>query len=144
MTTPVGWKEFIDLPDWGLRQVKAKLDTGARTTAIGATGCVLVAKADGSYEAELTLALYRKWPDKLVTVRVPVVGFALVRNTGGHVEKRVVVETAVRLGPVTKTVRATVTDRSRMLTRVILGRSALTPEFAVDPSRKFVLTGRRA
>jgi hypothetical protein len=139
MTTPVGWKEYIDLPDWGLRRVKAKLDTGARTTAVGAAACVLVPRPDGGYDAELTLALYRRRPDRRVTVRVPVVGFALVRNTGGLAEQRPVVEATLRLGPVTKRIRATVADRSRMLTGVILGRSALAPEFAVDPARKYVL-----
>jgi hypothetical protein len=140
MTTTTGWKEYVDFPAWGLTRVKAKLDTGARTTAIGATGCVLVDLPGGGHEAVLTLALYRSRPHTMVTVRAPVVGFTVVRDTGGRAERRVVVETTLRLGPVTKTIRATVTDRSRMLTRVILGRSALAPEFAVDPSRKYLLS----
>lgn len=138
--TIAGWKEYADFPDWGLRRVKVKLDTGARTAAVGATDCVLVAQPDGTYEAVLTLALYRRKPARVVTVRVPVVGFAAVRDTGGRVERRPVIETTLRLGPLSGLIRATVTDRSRMLTPVILGRSALAPGVAVDPARKFVLS----
>jgi hypothetical protein len=138
-----GWREYADFPGFGLRRVRAKLDTGARTTAVGADGCDLVLLPDGSHEAVLTLALYPKRPGRVVTVTVPVVGFQRVRNTGGAVEQRPVIETALRLGPVAKVIRATVADRSRMLCRVILGRSALTPEFVVDAGRKYVLKGYR-
>ena len=145
MTAPLqaGWKEYADFPGFGLRRVRVKLDTGARTTAVGTDGCVLVPNEDGSHEAVLTLALYPRRPLRTVTVRVPVVGFQMVRNTGGVAERRPVIQTTVRLGPVEKVIRATVTDRSRMLARVILGRSALAPEFVVDPGQKYLLTGRR-
>jgi hypothetical protein len=138
--TTVGWKEYADFPGFGLARVRVKLDTGARTAAVGADRCELTADPDGSPAAVLTLCLYpRRRTPKTVTVRVPVVGFVRVRNSGGRSERRPVIETTVRLGGVEKTIRATVADRSRMLTRVILGRSALAPEFVVDPSRKYVL-----
>jgi hypothetical protein len=142
--TTAGWKEYADFPDWGLRRVKVKLDTGARTAAIGATDCAVFARPGGGYEATLTLALYRRKPDKVVAMTLRVVEFVFVRNTSGRPEERPVVETMLRLGPITKRIRATVADRSAMLVPVILGRSALSPEFVVDPSRKYVLrnTGR--
>jgi hypothetical protein len=140
--TTAGWKEYADFPDWGLRRVKVKLDTGARTAAIGATVCDVVARPGGGYEATLTLALYRRKPDKVASVTLPVVEFVFVRNTSGRPEERPVIETMLRLGPVAKRIRATVADRSAMLVPVILGRSALAPEFEVDPSRKYVLTRR--
>ena len=62
-----------------------------------------------------------------------------VRNTGGIREERPVVETAVRLGPIHKRIRITITNRSSMRYRMILGREALNGDFLVDVSRKYLL-----
>lgn len=139
MTITAGWREFADFPSLGLRRVRVKLDTGARSAAIGARHFELVER-DGRTEVELHLAPYRKRPARTVVVRVPVVGFAVVKSSCGEIERRPVIELEIRLGPVTKRVRATVADRSRMLVPVLLGRTALAPEFVVDPNRKYVLS----
>lgn len=136
-----GWKEYADFPSWGLRRVKVKLDTGARTTAIGVRKCVLVGPPEACV-AELHVAPYRRKPNRVVVVRVPVVGFKRVRSSDGTTGERPVVEVAIRLGPVTRVVRATVADRTHMLVKVILGRHALAPDVVVDPGRKFLLSGR--
>jgi hypothetical protein len=138
----VGWKEFADFPDWGLRRVKAKLDTGARSAAVGVREYRLI-EVPGGHEVELVLAPYRRRPGRVVVVRVPVVGFRAVRSSNGTAELRPVVELVFRLGPVTRRVPATVADRSRMLVPVLLGRLALGPEFVVDPARKYVLSGTK-
>lgn len=139
--TPItaGWKEYADFPAWGLRRVKVKLDTGARTAAIGVRRCVLVGTREAC-AAELHIAPYRRKPDRVVVVRVPVVGFKKVRSSDGTTEERPVIEVPIKLGPVTKVVRATVADRARMLVKVILGRHALVPDIVVDPGRKFLLS----
>jgi hypothetical protein len=140
MSEPItaGWKEFADFPGWGLRRVKVKLDTGARSASIGVRLFVLF-EVPGGFEVELQIAPYRKRPERVTTVRVPVVGFKTVKCSRGEPQRRPVVEVDVRLGPVTKRIRATVADRSRMLVPVLLGRHALAPEFVVDPGRKYVL-----
>ena len=115
-----------------------KLDTGARSAVVGVRHYELL-DADGRVEAELHLAPYRKHPERVVVVRVPVVGFCAVKSSSGEAERRPVVEVEVRLGPVTKRVRATVADRSRMLVPVLLGRTSLAPEFVIDPARKYLL-----
>jgi hypothetical protein len=138
----VGWKEFAEFPDWGLRRVKVKLDTGARSAAVGVRECRLIEVPAGN-EVELTLTPYRRRPERITVVRVPVIGFRAVRSSNGTVEQRPVVELTFRLGPVTKRVPATVADRSRMLVPVLLGRLALAPEFVVDPAQKYLLTGKQ-
>jgi hypothetical protein len=134
-----GWKEFADFPDWGLRRVKVKLDTGARSAAVGARECRLI-EVPGGHEVELTLTPYRRRPGRVTMLRVPVVAFRVVRSSNGKADLRPVVELAFRLGPVTKRVPATVADRSRMLVPVLLGRLALAPEFVVDPRQKYLLS----
>src|SRR5262245_57394097 len=135
----LGWKEYIDLPAWGLSRVKAKIDTGARTTALGAAALTLHAEPDGSTTAELQLRLFRRHPERVATVTAPVVGQMRVRNSGGVYELRPVIETTIGFGPLVKRVRMTVTDRSRMLFPIIVGRKALEGDFLVDVSRKYLL-----
>jgi hypothetical protein len=134
----VGWKERLDFPAWGIRRVKAKMDTGARTSALGAVGYQLF-HAGGGLCVRLRLALHRKRQDELYVVEAPVLRMVVVRNSGGAHEERPLIETEVVLGPVRKRIRLTVTNRSRMLFRVLLGRQALADDFLVDVSKKYLL-----
>jgi hypothetical protein len=134
----IGWKEMVSFPEWGIRRVKVKVDTGARTSALDVVHYELHPTANGLL-AELHLALNRRHPERLTVVRTPVLKTVRVRNTSGQLEPRPLIETTLCLGPVTKRVRLTVADRSRMLFRIILGRQALLGNFVVDVSRKYVL-----
>ena len=135
----VGWKEYVEFVDWPLRRVKAKIDTGARTSALGVSGYDLQESPGGELVAVLRLATSRRHPERVTVVRVPVLRTVVVRNSGGVKEQRPLVETRIRLGPVTKVVRLTVTYRAGMICPMILGRQALAGEFIVDVSRKYVL-----
>jgi hypothetical protein len=139
----LGWKERIDFPDWKLRRVKVKIDTGARTSALGAVYYEVTDRPGEGRVADLVLALDRKAPDKQVRLRVPVLGTVRVRNSSGQLETRPVVETRIKLGPLTKVIRLTVTNRAAMRFPVILGRQALTGECVVDVSRKYLLRKKR-
>lgn len=135
----IGWKEFMQFPDWGARHIKVKVDTGARTSALGALSYELSQVEGQGMVADLRLALYRRHPERVQTVRVPVLGMVVVSNSTGMKEQRPLIETTIRLGPITKKVRLTVTNRAGMLFPVILGRTALTGDFLVDVSRKYAL-----
>lgn len=135
----IGWKEYVDFPDWGIRHVKVKIDTGARTSALDVASYELLHTEDQGLLAELRLALSRKHPEKLTVVRTPVLRMVAVSNSSGIRENRPLIETAIRLGPVLRTVRLTVTNRASMRFRMILGRKALETNFIVDVSRKYLL-----
>src|SRR5262249_50754990 len=115
---------------------------GARTSALGTEDFRLLSAGDAE-EVELRLRLFRRRPERVTVVRLPVVRRVRVRNSGGQAEERPAVEALVRLGPVLKRVTFTVTRRPRMLVPVLIGRAALADTFLVDAGRKFVLTGRR-
>jgi hypothetical protein len=134
----IGWKEYVEFPDWGLHRVKTKIDTGARTSALGALSYDLIQTPAGLV-ARLRLALYRKRPDRIAEVEVPVLRMVVVSNSSGLREQRPLIETALRLGPVTKRVRLTVTNRAGMRFPMILGRKALEGDFVVDVSQKYLL-----
>jgi hypothetical protein len=134
----VGWKEYVGLPDWGVRRVKAKIDTGARTSALDVARWELRTGEGGALLADLCLALDPRCPGQTVLVEVPVVRMISVRNSGGACEQRPLIETTLRLGPVTKRIYLTVTRRASMRFRMLLGRKALEGDFVVDVSRKYL------
>jgi hypothetical protein len=133
----VGWKEIVDFPDWRLRNVRVKIDTGARTSALDVSSYELHQESDGMV-AELRLALYRKHPERVKVVRAPVLRMVVVSNSNGMKEQRPLIETQLRLGDFTKIVQLTITNRCSMCFPVILGRKFLEGHFIVDVSRKFV------
>ncbi len=133
----IGWKEYVVFPGWGLRRVRAKIDTGACTSALDVASYEVEETAAGPI-AHLRLVLNRQRPDKVKEVRVPVLRSVVVRNSGGVAERRPVVEALLRLGPVEKRIRLTVTRRAGMRFRILLGREALAGDFVVDVRRKYV------
>jgi hypothetical protein len=136
----IGWKERLDFPTWGIRRVKAKADTGARTSALDAVSYELYHADGAGLCIRLRLALQRKAHlGELRVVETPVLRMVVVRNSSGMREQRPLIEAEVALGPVRKRVLLTVTNRAAMRFRVILGRLALADDFVVDVSKKYLL-----
>ncbi|MDX1429454.1 MAG: RimK/LysX family protein [Rhodothermales bacterium] len=134
----VGWREFVSLPEWGIRSIRAKLDTGARTSALHVENLELL--TDGTVRFEVV-------PGGDLTKRVPVVAeltrVTRVRPSTGKLQRRYVVSTVMRLGTVEKVIQLSLVSRRRMLCRMLIGRRALEDDFLVDPNSKYVL-GRAA
>jgi hypothetical protein len=139
----IGWKERANFPDWGVRRVRIKIDTGARTSALGVDFYTLADDGSLGPVVELTITFDRKRPDRQTTIRTPLLGQAVVCNSSGMKEQRPVIETTVCLGPVTKVVRFTIANRARMRFPVILGRRALASDFLVDVEQSFTQRKRR-
>jgi hypothetical protein len=133
----IGRKEYVAFPEWRVRRIRAKIDTGACTSALDVAACEVEDTPTGPV-ANLRLALFARRPERVKVLRLPVVRFAVVRNSGGVAERRPVVEALMRLGPVEKRIRLTVTRRAGMRYRILLGRAALAGDFLVDVSRKYV------
>jgi hypothetical protein len=138
----IGWQEYVDFPDWKIRRIKVKVDTGARTSALHALSYELRECPECGRVAVLQLACWRKHPERVLVVEMPVLRMVAVRNSSGLCELRPVIETVLQLGPIRKRVRLTITNRANMLFRMILGRSALEGDFVVDVSRRYLLKGK--
>lgn len=140
----IGWKEYLALPEMGIRRLKAKIDTGARTSALHVRSFTVVETLDdGTEVAEVETEPDRRRPGQIVTSRVRILRHLRVIDSGGHPELRPLIETELALGPVRKRIRLTLTDRSGMLFRMILGRKALEGDFVVDVARKYLQRSRR-
>ncbi|HXU65221.1 MAG TPA: RimK/LysX family protein [Polyangia bacterium] len=139
--TQVGWVELVALPGLGVERLKAKIDTGARTSALHVTRMRVVDTTGGPHRRpilEITVPAGRR----PIVVRVTVRAYAMVRDTSGRIERRPVIETALKLGPLQRRITVTLTNRGDMLYPMLVGRTALGPGLLVDPSRRYLLGTR--
>lgn len=145
-TLPVlGWKEHVILPEWDLA-LRAKLDTGARSSALHVTDLVEFDEhVDPSTGRLLPIVRFdvvlgtRRSPEHH-EVEAPIVGHKRVRDTGARAETRPVVRTRILCGPLDVTADITLTDRSGMNFRMLLGRLTLEHRCVVDPGHGYLLT----
>ncbi len=131
----VGWNEHVDLPEWGVFRLGAKVDTGARTSALHAANVELLPRGRIRFE----VVVHRTRRDRHVSVTTRLVRQARVRSSNGRFELRYFVRTVMRLGPVEKEIEISLVDRAKMVHRMLLGRAALRGDFLVDVSRRHLL-----
>ncbi len=135
----VGWCERISLPELGVRRLDAKIDTGARTSALH-VAAIHAAGADEDGRPLVDIEILGDGArGRTHLVRVPIVEYTQVRDSGGHAERRPVIETLLRLGPISRRVRVSLTGRRDMVFAMLVGRTALDSGGRVIPSRRFLL-----
>lgn len=134
-TITVGWREFVALPEWGIRRIRAKIDTGARTSALHVDN---IEPLPGD-RVRFHVILHRHHPHRRVQVEADRVRIARVKPSSGRVQERCVVATRVRLGPVEQVIELGLVCRQQMLCRMLVGRTALEGRFIVDPSARYLL-----
>ena len=128
----VGYVEEVDLPDWRIYVLTAKLDTGALSSALHVEN--MSAWEDGwvTFDVPLTSGTRSH-------VEAQLVRRGQVRSTSGKVEWRCFVSTRLCLGPIEREIEIGLVDRSAMNYRMLLGRAALAGGCMVDPARSFLL-----
>lgn len=132
----VGWREWVEMPDYSSVQIKAKIDTGARTSALHAHGLELISDGD-QVMARFEILPNQGRTDQSTIVEAPVLEERLVRSSNGVDELRPVIQTDLTLGIDTWKIEVTLSDRELMGFRMLIGRSALRNRFLVDPNRSF-------
>ncbi len=135
----IGWTEFVDLPEWGVRKLRAKVDTGARTSALHVENIEELPRGFVRFD----VVLHRKIRDRRIHVKAKISRRGVVRSSTGHNTVRLFVKTTLKLGPIEKEVEVSLVDRQKMIHRMLLGRAALTGPIMVDVDRRNVLSKKK-
>jgi hypothetical protein len=135
----IGWNEVVDLPDWQIRRLRAKVDTGARTSALHVENIEELPRGHVRFD----VVLHRARRDRRVAVETRIVRRGRVRSSSGHYTTRIFVATRVRLGPIEREIELSLVDRGPMIYRMLLGRSALAGHVLVDVGHRGLLDARR-
>jgi hypothetical protein len=134
----IGRKEYVSFPAWDLHRIRAKIDTGAFSSSLDVASYEILEGEEGPV-VRLVIALSRRRRERVARVEEPAVGVAKVRNSTGQLQERPVIAPMIRLNGVGRRIRITVTDRSAMRCRMLLGRQAISGLFLVDVSQAYLL-----
>lgn len=127
-----GWREWAALPQLKVRRLRVKVDTGARTSTLHAYPIELIERNNLPW-VRFGLHLSRKDPEKTHWCEAPVLDHRVIKNSNGYSEERVVVATTVCIGNLCWPIAVTLTNRSTMKYRMLLGRTGLPSDACVIP-----------
>ncbi|MGB1586972.1 MAG: ATP-dependent zinc protease [Thermoplasmatota archaeon] len=135
----LGWREHVGLPHLGIPDIKAKVDTGARTSSLQAFDPEPYMDVDR--ERIRFLVRPAQGDDSaLVPCDLPVHDWRWIKDSGGHATFRPIILTPVRVGSIEFTAELSLASRADMGFRMLLGREALRGRFVVDASQSYVAT----
>jgi len=137
----LGWREWVGFPELGIPQIKAKVDTGARTSCLHAFRLEGFER-DGQPWIRFDIHPRQGNTQEVICCEAPLLEQRVVRDSGGHEELRYVIETTISIGSESIQAEVTLTDRDSMKFRVLLGRTAIRGNYLVDASRSY-LRGRK-
>jgi hypothetical protein len=133
----LGWREWVALPEFDINQIKAKVDTGARSSALHAFAIDPYRKG-GQRWVMFAIHPKQKYSDVYIECHAQVKDRRLVSDSGGHKQRRYVIETQVILGQSTIRTEMTLTNRDSMLFRMLIGRTLINTRFIIDPNASYL------
>ena len=139
--TTLGWREKIELLEFDNSLIKAKIDTGARTSSLHATH-ISEKEENGEKYVAFRLKTIIDNKSKFKFFKSKLKEWRIIRNSGGDEEYRPVIKTIIRIGKIKMNIETTLTQRSRMSYDMLIGRTALRKRFLVDSGKSYTI-GKR-
>lgn len=132
----VGWREWLSLPELGIPAIKAKVDTGARTSCLHVCSMETYTH-DGVEWVRFVVQPLRKHPEVVFDCAAPILDRRNVTDSGGHTQSRIFIKTEILLGGRRWQSELNLTRRDNMLFPMLLGRTALHGHAVVEPGASF-------
>lgn len=137
----LGWREMVALPDLGIEGAQAKIDTGARTSALHAHVLETFRKGEREYVRFAIDYAPQKVQQVCEEIRVD---RRSITSSNGEAEERLIVKTQIRIGDTAFRAEFSLADRSDMVFPILIGRTALRSRFVVNPARSYLQSPARA
>lgn len=137
----VGWREWVELPDLGVPNIKAKIDSGARTSCLHTSDYQIFQK-DGADWVSFTLHPIKNHQEIENRAEAPVCDYRTVRDSGGHEEKRPFIKTMLKIGDLNWPIEVSLSNRESMKFRMLLGRTTMSRRILIDCSKSYLTKPR--
>ena len=135
----VGWREWVALPDFGVSKIKAKIDSGARTSSLHAHKLKILKKDDTEY-VQFYIHPQQDSSKEKVLCEAVVLEYRKIKSSNGLTEKRPVIQTTLKMMGQSWLIELSLTKRDEMGFRMLLGRTSLSKRFVIDVSKSFLTT----
>ncbi|MEZ6134128.1 MAG: ATP-dependent zinc protease [Pirellulaceae bacterium] len=132
----IGWREYVSLPDLGIRSIKVKVDTGARSSSLHAYDITEFSR-DGERWLRFCVHPWQRNDRKIVAAEARVLDVRSIRSSSGELNERYVIMTTARLLGQSWPIELTLANRDQMGFRMLLGREAIRGRMLVDPGRSY-------
>ena len=137
--TLIGWREWVEFPELGIKQIKAKIDTGARTSALHAFNIETFKTVRGKNKIRFQIHPIQRNNNYILHCEADMLDKRYVKNSGGDIEYRYIITTTLNMGYKSWLIELTLTNRDAMGFRLLLGRTAINKEFLINPHRSFLI-----
>lgn len=134
----IGWREWVAFPDLGICNIKAKIDTGARTSALHAYDITTYIDSNGKEVAEFYVHPIQKNDDEIIKCKSIIVDKRTVKSSIGKKQRRPTILTNLKMGKIILPIEVTLTNRDEMGFRLLIGRTAIKDNFLVNPGKSFM------
>ena len=132
----IGWREWVGFPDWGMPYIKAKVDTGARTSSLHVMNLEWTDK-DGERWVQFDISPWQRSHRDTVRASAQVIATRDIKSSSGAIDHRPVILAAVRVAGCDIQAELTLTNRDEMGFRMLLGREAIRHRFLIDPGMSY-------
>ena len=138
----IGWREFVSFPQLEIERIKAKIDTGARSSALHAFN---IEERSQEGKQIITFQVHPRQRDRqtTITAQAELLEYRQIRNSGGKAQLRPVIKTNIQVGTEVWEIELSLTNRDVMGFRMLLGRQGVRNKFLVDPGKSFLLSSRK-
>ena len=133
----IGWREWVALPELGVTSIKAKVDSGARTSCLHTAEYEIFQK-DGSDWVRFIVHPIKRHTEVEIRTEVPVSDYRIVRDSGGHEERRPFIKTTLKIGSHLWPIEVSLSNRENMKFRMLLGRTGITGRALIDCSKSYL------
>ncbi len=132
----IGWREWLRLPELHVHHIKAKIDTGARSSSLHASDIVIDDRG-GVQFVRFSIHPFQLRTSKVVSAEAQVLEFRPIKSSNGQIDMRPVIMTTLKMMGQKWQIELTLTDRADMGFRMLLGREAFRGRFLIDPGKSF-------